>query len=123
MLATLWRGFTPRTKHWLINIAIGVVIVFALYWAGNGLRLSFVINAQNAAFDRMMRASAAVAPEGHEGLPAPPKLVLADIDDQTWRDPRWGGGEPSRAPRDLLASLVEGAFQRGASQMVLDVAI
>ena len=122
-LATLWRGLSPRTKHWLINIAIGVVIILLLNWASNGLRLSFVINAQNAAFDRMMRASAAVAPEGHEGLPAPPKLVLIDIDDRTWRDPRWGGGEPSRAPRELLASLVERAFQRGASQVVLDVAI
>jgi CHASE2 domain-containing sensor protein len=122
-LTTLWSGLSPRTKHWLINIAIGVVIILLLNWASNGLRLSFVINAQNAAFDRMMRASAAVAPEGHEGLPAPPKLVLVDIDDQTWRDPRWGGGEPSRAPRELLASLVEGAFQRGTSQVVLDVAI
>ena len=122
-LVTHWRALSPRTRHWLINIAIGVVIVSLLNWASSGLRLSFVINAQNAAFDRMMRASAAVAPEGHEGLPAPPKLVLIDIDDRSWRDPRWGGGEPSRAPRDLLAGLIEGAFQRGANQVVLDVAI
>lgn len=122
-LVTMWHGFTPRTRHWLINIAIGVAIVLLLNWASHGLRVSFVVNAQNAAFDRMMRASAAVAPEGHEGLPAPPRLVLIDIDDRTWRDPRWGGGEPSRSPRDLLANLIEAGFQRGASQVVLDVAI
>ncbi len=122
-LTTLWSGLNPRTKHWLINIGIGVAIILLLNWASSGLQLSLVINAQNAAFDRMLRASAAVAPEGHEGLPAPPKLVLVDIDDRTWRHPLWGGGEPSRAPRDLLASLIEGAFQRGASQVVLDVAV
>ena len=118
-----WQTLRPRTRHWLINIAIGIAIVTLLNWVGHGLRLPIVVNAQNGAFDRMIRATAVVAPEGHEGLPAPPTLVLIDIDDQTWRDARWGGGEPARAPRELLASLIEGAFQRGASQVVLDIAV
>jgi CHASE2 domain-containing sensor protein len=118
-----WQGLGVRTRHWLINIAIGLGIVCVLNWAGHGLRLSFIVSAQNSAFDRMIRASAVAAPQAHEGLPAPPKLVLIDVDDHTWRDPRWGGGEPARAPRELLATLIEGAFQRGARQVVLDIAI
>jgi CHASE2 domain-containing sensor protein len=118
-----WKGLRTRTQHWLINIAIGIGIVALLNWAGQGLRLSFIVNAQNSAFDRMIRASSVVAPDAHEGLPAPPKLVLVDIDDHTWRDRRWGGGEPARAPSDLLVTLIEGAFQRGAKQVVLDIAI
>jgi CHASE2 domain-containing sensor protein len=118
-----WHALGPRTRHWLINIWIGIAIVTLLNWAGHGLRLPIVVNAQNSAFDRMIRASAVAALDGHEGLPAPPRLVLIDIDDQTWRDARWGGGEPARAPRELLASLIEGAFQRGASQVVLDIAV
>ena len=118
-----WQGLGVRTRHWLINIAIGIGIVCVLNWAGQGLRLSFIVSAQNSAFDRMIRASAVAAPEAHEGLPAPPKLVLIDVDDDTWRDKRWGGGEPARAPRDLLATLIEGAFQRGAKQVILDIAI
>ncbi len=118
-----WRSFSTRTRHWLINIAIGIGIVSMLNWAGQGLRLPLVVSAQDGAFDRMIRASAVAAPEAHEGLPAPPKLVLVDVDDHTWRDKRWGGAEPARAPVELLASLIDAAFQRGASQVVLDIAI
>ena len=121
-IIALWRASSPRTRHWWVNIGIGVAIVSALNWASHGMHLSFVVNAQNGAFDRMMRASAAAASDGGDS-PLQAKLVLVDIDDQTWRDPRWGGGEPARAPRDALATLIEGAFQRGATQVVLDVAI
>ena len=121
-IATLWRDLAPRTRHWWVNIAIGVAIVSALNWASHGLHLAFVVNAQNGAFDRMMRASAAAANDAADS-PQQARLVLVDIDDPTWRDPRWGGGEPARAPRDALATLIESAFQRGARQVVLDVAI
>jgi CHASE2 domain len=118
-----WCASSARTRHWLINIAIGIAIVLTLNWAGNGLRLPLIVDAQNGAFDRMIRASAAVAPAGHEGLPPPPRLALIDVDDATWRDVRWGGGEPSRAPAALLMQLIESAFQRGAVQVVLDIAV
>ena len=118
-----WRSSSTRSRHWVTNIVIGIVIVLGLNWAGHGLRLPLIVDAQNGAFDRMIRASAAVAPAGHEGLPPPPRLVMIDVDDATWRDTRWGGGEPSRAPAALLSLLIESAFQRGAAQVVLDVAV
>ena len=118
-----WQSMQPRTRLWLINIAVGVTVELLLYWAAHGLEWSFVVNTQNAALDKMMLIQAATRGDDVTGAHAPPSLLFVDVDDDTWRDPRWGGGEPARAPRDALATLIDLAFQRGARQVVLDVAI
>lgn len=118
-----WQGMQPRTRLWLVYIAVGVSVELLLYWAAHGLELSFVLNTQNAAMDKMMLVQAATRTDGVTGARSPPSLLFVDVDDQTWRDPRWGGGEPARAPRDALATLIDRAFQRGAGQVILDIAI
>jgi CHASE2 domain-containing sensor protein len=49
--------------------------------------------------------------------------LLVRIDETTWRDPAWGGGEPDLAPRRELSALVDHAFQLGAAQVVVDIAV
>ena len=129
ILATLsgwrlrWRALPPRTRHWLVNIGIGVVIELYLHLAGHTFHLESLANAQNWALDRMMRVNAVFQPAPPDGW-EPPRQTFVDVDDALWRNKKeWGGGEPYRAPREPLLNLVENAFDMGATQVVLDILV
>ncbi len=119
-----WQRLRPVTRHWLTNVAIGVLIELLLHWVGHTLYWQPLVYAQNYALDAVMRANAAVDPT--PPFPknrAPLSLALIDIDDAAWRSSQWGGGEPYRAPRQQLLALVDKAFEKGARQVVLDVVV
>ena len=119
-----WQRLRPVTRHWLTNVAIGVLIELLLHWAGHTLHWQPLVYAQNYALDAVMRANAAVDPTpSFPNHRVPLSLALIDIDDAAWRSPQWGGGEPYRAPRQQLLALVDKAFEAGARQVVLDVVV
>lgn len=61
--------------------------------------------------------------------PCPPrqanclKPVLVHVDEKTWSDPNWGGGEPLLTPRDRLGELLLHAFNSGARFVFLDITL
>lgn len=118
-----WNAFRPRTRHWLINILIGVLIELSLHLAGHTFHWETLVNAQNWALDRMMQVNAVIDPAPPEISRTPPKQIFVNIDDALWRSKDWGGGEPYRAPREQLLKLVERSFAFGAQQVILDVVV
>jgi CHASE2 domain-containing sensor protein len=111
-------------KHWLINIVIGVVIEIGLNFYHDA---PIVVAAQNWALDTAMQGNAAVRTQRSDPI-ASPDLAFIDVDEETWRDPRWGNREPYRelyrAPRDGLLALIDyAAIERKARYIVLDVII
>lgn len=117
-----WQALRSRHRHWLINIAIGLLIETVLHFGGHTFHWETLANAQNWALDRMMRVNAVVDPVVNDGSRLP-QQTLVSIDDTTWRSPTWGGGEPYRAPRDRLLTMVDSAFAMGAKQVVLDILV
>lgn len=117
-----WKSLRPRHRHWLINVAIGVVIESILHFGGHTLHWESLAKAQNWAFDLVMQVNADISPmvDARAQLPL---QTFVNIDDATWRSPTWGGGEPYRAPRDRLLTMVESAFGLGAKQVVLDILV
>ena len=119
-LKDFWTRLSHLKQHWIINVCIGVVIELLLHGA-HLLQMPGLESAQNIALDAMMRGSAATVQQD-DGKTVPP-LAFIDVDSRTWRDAGWGGGEPDRAPRVPLFKLIDFAFQRGASQVVLDIVV
>jgi hypothetical protein len=111
-----WRGLKGWQRHWAVNIAIGVTIELLLHATAS---LPIVSAAQNFAMDAAMQAQAAFPSAIQTRTP----LALIDVDAATWRDPSWGGGKPTLAPRDKLLALIEFAFKHHARIVVLDVAV
>ena len=110
-----WSSLSQLRRHWLINIAIGFAIEI--------LVLSMhLVSVENWATDRMMRIHALVDPAPIKGR-TPPLQVFVNVDDATWRDKAWGGGEPYRAPREPMLKLIETAFNHGSTQVVLDILV
>lgn len=117
-----WQALSPFQQRWLVGIGLGV-IVEALLILGAVLHVGAIQDAQNWALDSMMRVHARRAQDQTEAVPDLRRMALVAVDDRTWRDARWGGGEPATAPREPLAQLVQKAFAAGARQVVLDVLI
>jgi hypothetical protein len=114
-----WEARQPVTRHWIINILVGIVIQATLVITHFG---PFMGAVETAALDRVMRINAILDPPPR-GVIAPPQQTFIDIDEATWRDPSWGGGEPYRAPRAQLLAVAAKAFDQGAAQVVLDIAV
>jgi CHASE2 domain-containing sensor protein len=118
-LHRIWHRLGHCNQHWLINIVIGIVIAIVLY-LGHDVRI--VVAAQNWALDTAMQGSAAVRAQRGDPI-ASEDLAFIDVDEETWRDPQWGNGEPYRAPRDGLLALIDYAITHKAHYIVLDVII
>ena len=122
-LHRIWHNLGHLYQHWLINIVIGLVIEVVLIKAHNSI---IVVAAQNWALDAAMRGSAELAMTSKA---TPPKkddqlgVVFIDVDEEAWRSNRWGGGEPFRAPRDGLMTLINYALDHGARYVILDVIV
>jgi len=118
-LHRIWHRLGHRNRDWLINIVIGVAIWIVLHFAHD---VRIVVAAQNWALDTAMQGSAAVRAQ-RGGRIASGDLAFIDVDEETWRDPQWGNGEPYRAPRDGLLALIDYAIRNKAHNIVLDVII
>jgi len=112
-----WARFGHLNQHWVINIAIGVTIALAIIVARDN---RIVVAAQNWALDVAMQGAAEANGARDRVRPA---LTFIDIDEETWRNPRWGGGEPFRAPRKGLLALVDYALEHEARYLVVDVIV
>lgn len=113
-----WRSRPPWWDKWIANILVGAMIEIALVLGG---ATRVVTSAQNWAVDTSMQAWAAVNPQTQSD-----RLISAiDIDEETWRSPEWGDGqpEPDRAPRDKLNELIRYAIGRGAQNVIVDIII
>lgn len=126
-----WKNMSRRKRHWLINIFWGIAIEIVLIHA-HGLPL--VEKWQNVALDAVMRANTGPSLltedmqkklSGMAGRPAAAALPLAlvEVDDATWRSGLWGGGEPDRAPRQQLLTLIDYALAKGSRFIVLDILV
>ena len=118
-LRRAWGHFGHRSRHWLFNVLFGVVIAIGL-WLAQDARI--VVAAQNWAMDASMQGSAAVHTL-YGGDVASQHLAFIDVDEETWRSPHWGNGEPFRAPRDRLLDLINYAVDHHAQYVVLDVIV
>lgn len=97
--------------HYLINVAVGIMIavIFAMaagsQW-GEGVR--------NAAFDLLVRYEYQQTP--HAVAPRSP-LFFVEISPLEYR--QWG--EPLLTPREKVADLIDAAWHKGAPVVVLDI--
>jgi CHASE2 domain-containing sensor protein len=108
-----WSHFI---RHWLLGMAIGVGIELLLISVEDPRPM---VAARNWALDQAMHGGSLQAPDG----PPPYSLSLIDVDEETWRAPAWGGGEPDRAPRDKLAFLIKDALDHQARIVLVDMII
>jgi CHASE2 domain-containing sensor protein len=111
-----WLGLDHWKRHFVFNVLIGIVIEVVLHLLG---RAPVVVAAENWAMDVAMRVSADFQPHATGA----PSVTIIDVDEETWRDPAWGGGEPYRAPRNNLLQLIRCALGKGAHSVVVDVII
>ena len=137
-LRAWWNDLPGRRRRWYINIALGIGIELVLVLLLS-VRFWPLVRLQDWGVDAatriVQRYCAALGPDsgaaerGGQALRCPgtdpgrPPPILVDVDDETWRNPLWGGGEPVRAPRDGVASLIERSFVLGARQVVLDILV
>ncbi len=114
-LARRWQRVDPRRRrHFYINLAVGLAIELVL--------ISFktapvLVGFENMASDFSMRIELGLSAVFKPPLP----FALIDVDEETWRDHRWGGGEPYYAPRDRLAELIRFAAAQKPRFVVLDI--
>jgi CHASE2 domain len=114
-----WGYLGHRNRHGIVNVLFGITIAIGLYGARNA---RIVVASQNWALDTAMQSSAAVH-ELHGGAVALTPMAFIDIDEETWRSPHWGNGEPFRAPRAGLLALMKYALDNNARYVVLDVIV
>jgi CHASE2 domain-containing sensor protein len=107
-------------RKWLGAVLLGLAYEVAIYLFVHVWHLGLPVALENWAFDSVMRLSAGLDTAAAVDARG---LTLIDIDDATWRSPNWAGGEPGRAPRKELATLIDAAFHAGAQQVVLDVLV
>src|SRR5262249_35764802 len=93
-----WLEQPPRGQRWLAGVLSGlaieaIVLVLAPFWGWATL-----IRDGSWSLDGMIRAVASVPDLIPATANRPPNLVFVDVDERTWRSPKWGGGEPLRAP-------------------------
>lgn len=108
---------TARTRHWAFNIALGILIELLLVATHDS---GVVTAARNWALDLTMRGHAAVQ-KTRSGDAIP--LAIIDVDEETWRNAAWGGGEPYYAPRRELLGLIDRALARQAAIVVVDIVV
>lgn len=106
----------PHWRHFRTNLAIGILIEIAIHAMTGG---SLVTTMRNAIQDATMNVASHRADSAHPSRP----ITIFDVDDETWRDPLWGGGETDVAPRAQVAQLIDIALRGGAENVVVDIVI
>jgi len=108
---------SPVGQRFTINLIIGIAIEIALFAFHDAPKLQSL---QNSIFDMIMTVYSDLPLRGTSGR-VPIRLV--DIDDATYRDARWGGGEPPIAPRHELANVIVAVLRTGADEVVVDIVL
>lgn len=123
------RWFMPprQRRFWIrfaCNLVLGIAIEMIVMRGGvHSMFLDEVKWLQDLGVDTVTRARAALSrPDDGRADRAVP-LVFIDVDERTWADTRWGGGEPAEAPRDGLLALARFTFERQAATVVFDVLV
>ncbi len=112
-----YRKLSPLARSFVSNVLIGIVVEISLVLLSNVPQVQVV---QNQIFDMLMIAYQEMPlPSNSKRVP----IRLIEIDEETYRDRRWGGGEPVIAPRAQLAQVIAAALQSGAAQVVVDIAL
>jgi CHASE2 domain-containing sensor protein len=119
--ARAWiKTLSPFGQRLGRNILVGLV-VYVVVVLFDATRIG--VSLQNWALDLTMQGYAGYV----ASYPAPPaglpRFAFIDVDEETWRSPHWGKGEPYRAPRDGLLQLVNYAILQKAKFIVLDVVV
>lgn len=110
------RGW-PHWRHFLSNLVIGLLIEVVIHFMTGGL---FVTHLRNAVQDAAMNVAAHLPGAERRSGPA---ITVFDVDEETWRDRAWGGGEVDLAPRAQMARLVDVAVRGGARYVVVDIVV
>jgi hypothetical protein len=121
-----WVKRSEFVRRWIPKVIWGCAIEIVIHVAGHTYQFGPLVAAQNWGLDVANRLSVRhCSIFGHcpDSEPLVSRPILVRIDDETWRDPAWGSGEPERAPRTELADLVDHAFQLGARQVIVDIAV
>jgi len=100
-----------RMRHYFVNIMVGIIIaiIFAATTSsrwGEGM--------MNAAFDQLVRYEHSKASDSAQGTDPVFFIDITPTDYQRW-------GEPQLTPRNRLADLIETAWKKNASVVVIDV--
>lgn len=106
----------PHWRHFRTNLVIGLLIEIAIHAMTGG---SLVTTLRNAVQDATMSVASLRSGTAHPSQP----ITIFDVDDETWRDPLWEGGETDVAPRAPVAKLIDLALREGAENVVVDIVI
>ncbi len=113
-----WRNFT-------LSFLVGCFIAVLILIAGSNSEIPLLENTQRWVRDKCIAVTRYYRQIGIiDSSPLPSGIsgfVFLDIDDATWRNPEWGGGEPPIQPRQQVLKLVDQAFENGAKFVFLDV--
>lgn len=110
-------GGWPHWHHFAVNLMIGLAIEVVLHFMAGGM---FITSVKNLMLDASMNIAAHDPSAANRSNPP---ITIFDVDEQTWRSPAWGGGEPAVAPRSQLGRLIEIAVRGKARYVVVDIVV
>lgn len=113
-----WRRWSRFKRLFIQNMLIGVLIEAGILGL-TALQVPFIVQLQNATLEAAMNWWA----DSPEERPGAPRVLFVDIDEETRRDPWWGGGEPRLIPREPLANIVDTLYAAGIHTVLLDFTI
>lgn len=117
-----YRTWPHYWQHFAVCFALGIAIETALHLAHG---LGPVALWQRWGFDKtvsLLQTYRALGWIDREPLHSDYSgFVWVDIDEVSWSDPRWGGGEPFLQPRREVFKLVDRAFDWGARVVYVDL--
>lgn len=117
-----FHGWSKFHRHFVQNLLIGglieIVVVLLVHF-----HVSAAVDFQNYVLDSMMKLSADTGKASPDPKRPRPTQLFIDVDEQTYRNPEWGGAEPNTLPLDKIADLISAAVANGARYVLVDFAI
>ncbi|WP_273703381.1 CHASE2 domain-containing protein, partial [Candidatus Accumulibacter vicinus] len=121
-LRARYHSWPTYWQHFAVCFALGIVIETGIH-LGHGLPM--VADWQRWGFDKTVSMLQTYRAWGWiDGEPLPggySRFIWVDIDEDSWSDERWGGGEPFLQPRREVLELVDRAFAWGARVVYVDL--
>lgn len=113
-----WRHWSRFRRHFVQNVVIGILIEVSLLTLA-ALHFPLVTQFKNTALEIAMNWGA----DRPSSNPDTPHQLFIDIDEETYRDNWWGGGEPRVIPRARVAELAKKTFEGGINTVLLDFTV